>query len=395
MLHDPTSKENVPPLSKLSMAHKAANVNDMVLMAKQIREEANRAQLEQQERIEFLAASYKESKQRLAKASSEKLQAQKQLEEATLTVEAQAKELAALKERERRLVESSADWRRDSAECEDKLQQMQLALADAQKGNQQLATRLAAVEAERDDLLRQNNERVAVLSTQRNTLMNELGATKAALDEAQIQLKSRTEGSISLEHQARQLQAQLDAACSEREEVTSELQKMRSQSDATLVELKHKSELCEELTRHRRGDAQTLSKAREEVQYLNDIIAQLSGHNNVKQKIQRVQKIESDNVNLRKENLELRNEIRKYTLGLQPAKVCVEEAAAMILQPAHKEADARGSSRQDLSVAHWNHASATTDQVRAARTIRTSKQLTQPKTPKLHAAHRVRKGEQR
>ena len=47
-------------------------------------------------------------------------------------------------------------------------------------------------------------------------------------------------------------------------------------------------------------DAKTLAEARREVSHLNELVAQLSGHANSKQKIQRVMKIEQDNVALRR-----------------------------------------------------------------------------------------------
>jgi len=380
------AKENVPP-ARFEQAQKASNVSDMVLMAKQIREEAARAQIEQQEQIDFLEHSGKEAKHRLAQALGEKAHAQKQLEEATATVESQARELASLKDRERRLVDQSSGWRQDSVECEDKMLQVRATLEQLESQNRHLSQQLESIEAERGELLRTSNQEISTLATQRNGLMDELDATKLALAEARSELGSRIDGNKSLEQQVRQLQDDFTFVQNQRDDAAAALEQLRNRSEATFMELKHRSELCEELTRHRKGDAQTLAQARDEVQYLNDMIAQLSGHNNVKQKIQRVQKIELDNVNLRKENLDLRNQIRKFTLHKGATKVpaTVEAAAEDVLQRAKRNVSAAGAK------------DAVTDNCKklsADRGIKNPKQLTQPRTPNLHSQKRVytRKG---
>ena len=65
-------------------------------------------------------------------------------------------------------------------------------------------------------------------------------------------------------------------------------ERLRVENEAMYRELRMKCELNEELTRHRREDAKTLAEARREVAHLNELVAQLSGHANSKQKIQRV-----------------------------------------------------------------------------------------------------------
>eukprot|EP00658_Telonema_sp_P-2_P068426 TRINITY_DN57355_c0_g1_i1.p1 TRINITY_DN57355_c0_g1~~TRINITY_DN57355_c0_g1_i1.p1 ORF type:complete len:240 (+),score=81.92 TRINITY_DN57355_c0_g1_i1:145-864(+) len=209
------------------------------------------------------------------------------------------------------------------------------------------------MEADHTDVAANANMEVAELALQRNSLRSELEALTAALAQASSELTARIKANDGLETQVRHLQSELKVIRGERDQAIEGHEDLKAKSDATFLELQHRSELCEELTSHRRGDAQTLAQAREEIQYLNDLIAQLSGHNNTKQKIQRVQKIEADNVSLRKQNLELRNQIRKYTLQLQPAggAETVEAVAEEVLRANAAELElVRGL--DDMSVDH-------------------------------------------
>lgn len=289
-------------------------------------------------------------------------------------LDSRARELSSLKDRERRLVETSTGWRQELTNCEAASVDLEAQLEQITKENAEMAERLSSMQAERSQVAAAANEEVAALGAHRNTLVCELEATNTALIEARKELTARVKGNQSLEQQVRKLQNELKVVRSERDQAFEGHEQLSATSEATFLELKHRSELCAELTQHRKSDAQTLAQAREEVQYLNDVIAQLSGHNNAKQKIQRVQKIEADNMSLRKQNLELRNQLRSYTLGLPPSDT-VEEAAAEVLHQAKQAPE--GIS--EMAAEHCRTMS-------TIRGVSQPKQLTQPKTPKLHTA---------
>ena len=159
-----------------------------------------------------------------------------------------------------------------------------------------------------------------------------------------------------------------------------------------------KCELSDELTRHRKEDAKTLAEARREVAHLNELVAQLSGHANSKQKIQRVMKIEQDNVTLRKENLELRNKMRELQMG-----GAIREREARLPPQLNKtfDQDAKEakvpvvSSKPDAAPRHkaapQERAKTPTGELPGR--LKSNKPLTQPTPPALHANSRVKKRE--
>jgi len=370
---------------KMPLQTKANNaqVSDMVLMAKQIREEAQRVASEQEERIKMLEHQIKDARKREKAATEENNVLTRQAEETTRTVEAQGREISQLKERERRLVESSTGWRQDSVDCDHTINQLKASLEQEQATSQGLDQQAARLEAEKKELEESTSHEIRRLVEERADLRRELESLSGALSEAQRDNSLRLDANNSLEAQVRRLHEELESAREERDSAFAGHERLRVENEAMYRELRMKCELNDELTRHRKEDAKTLAEARREVAHLNELVAQLSGHANSKQKIQRVMKIEQDNVTLRKENLALRSQIREFQTGK------IQHNAALPPQPSQPD-------KKELPVAKLPPSKPAVpplplSQANGDGRVKSSKALTTPQPPLLHANTRVKK----
>lgn len=391
MLAANANKEN-PPATKmkkkvLQNAANNAHVNDMVLMAKQIREEAQRVSKEQDDRINVLEQNLKEARKREKVALEENQVMMRQSEEATRLVEAQGREIAQLKERERRLVEASTGWRQDSVDCDHTINQLKAALEQSEATNQGLDQQTARLEAEKNELAESTGHEIRRLVEERADLRKELEELQAELSEAKRENHLRQEANSSLEAQVRRLHEELETARKERDTAFEGHERLRVENEAMYRELRLKCELNDELQRHRKEDAKTLAEARREVAHLNELVAQLSGHANSKQKIQRVMKIEQDNVTLRQENLALRSKVRE----IQTGKIQQGSAAALPPQPAQQPKKEQAPAKQVVSKVAVPPLPLPTSQANGDGRVKSEKPLTQPNPPQLRTNSRATK----
>jgi len=198
------------------------------------------------------------------------------------------------------------------------------------------------------------------------------------LEQERVDNKLRLQTNTTLEAQVRRLHEEVEVSRRERNNAFEGHERLRHENEAMYHELQSKCELCEELTKHRKEDAKTLAEARREVAQLNELVAQLSGHGNSKQKIQRVMKIEQDNMALRKENMELRNKLRELHMRVGTGKEPHAAASKSLEVP------------KRITSMKVDPNSKPGRLIPQGALSGKSKLLTQPKTPQLHADSRLK-----